>query len=429
MNRAVFLDRDNTLIHNDGDLGDPAQVRLIQGAASAVASLRGLGYRIVVISNQGGVARGKFSEADVEATNNRVNELIHANSGATIDRFYYCPFHPEGTVEKYKREHPWRKPQPGMILQAAKDLNLDLSQSWLVGDQLRDIEAGVAAGVRTVLLTPEATGAQPPLLQDRAAAEVLGKAGDAPGVMPSFVARTLIEAVRIIAQQRRPEGVEDWRGLVDTPPMPAEKPRSPASAAGGTARKPAPVSTPAGPPVTAKGPPSETTVAEPPAFAPSAAVAPSPPIAPALITSVEAPTPAPPPGDELPESPPVPLSPAEPPATPAATKQEPPPALVAQQPAPVASASGREAPGLGAASLTGVEQTLKQILQELRNHRRVGDEFSVVSMLAIVFQLIAAICLLAALWLGAGQDGLFLRWIGAAIMVQLIAITLLLFRK
>ena len=88
MTAAVFLDRDNTLIHNDGDLGDPDEVHLVKGAASAIASLRGLSYKIVVVTNQGGVARGKFSEADVQAVNERIAELVKATSGSSIDRFY-----------------------------------------------------------------------------------------------------------------------------------------------------------------------------------------------------------------------------------------------------------------------------------------------------------------------------------------------------
>ena len=146
MNAAVFLDRDNTIIHNDGDLGDPKEVRLIQGAASAIASLRGLGYLIVIVTNQGGVARGKYGVEDVDKVHEKITQLVHDNAGAKIDRFYFCPYHPLGTVEKYTREHPWRKPQPGMLLQAAKDLHIDMEQSWMIGDALRDIEAGAAAG-------------------------------------------------------------------------------------------------------------------------------------------------------------------------------------------------------------------------------------------------------------------------------------------
>lgn len=157
--RAVFLDRDDTIIHNSGDLGDPSAVRLIDDAATAIKSLQDDGYLIVIVSNQGGVARGKYGEADVDAVNQRIARLVHEASGAVIDRFYYCPFHPDGTVPEYACEHPWRKPQPGMLLQAAEDLDLDLTQCWMIGDQERDVAAGQAAGCRTVLV---ATGRRPP---------------------------------------------------------------------------------------------------------------------------------------------------------------------------------------------------------------------------------------------------------------------------
>ena len=157
MNAAVFLDRDNTLIHNDGDLGDPEKVRLIQGVASAVASLSGLGYKVIVVTNQGGVARGKYSEQDVDLVHRRISELLEAStSGAKVDRYYYCPYHPQGTVSRYRKEHPNRKPAPGMLLEAAQEMGLDLSQSWMIGDQIRDIQAGKAAGTRTVLLRLDA---------------------------------------------------------------------------------------------------------------------------------------------------------------------------------------------------------------------------------------------------------------------------------
>ncbi len=190
MNRAVFLDRDNTIIHNDGDLGDPAGVKLIQGAASAIASMRGLGFRIVVVSNQGGVARGKYTEADVDATNQRIAELLRQQAnGAVVDAFYYCPYHPEGSEPRYRREHPWRKPQPGMVQQAAQDLKLDLSLCWMIGDQGRDVEAGRRAGTRTMLLAdPNALGAELAETQQ-----------------PDFFARNLIEAARVVAQHLRPE--------------------------------------------------------------------------------------------------------------------------------------------------------------------------------------------------------------------------------
>ncbi len=154
---AVFLDRDNTLIANDGDLGDPEKVRLLDGVAPALARLRQAGYRLIVVTNQAGVARGTFSENDVDAVHQRLAQLIDegAEHDGLIDRFYYCPYHPTGEIEEYRRDHPWRKPNPGMILQASRDMDLDISNSWLVGDQIRDIAAGRAAGCRTIMLTSD----------------------------------------------------------------------------------------------------------------------------------------------------------------------------------------------------------------------------------------------------------------------------------
>lgn len=180
MKRAIFLDRDNTIIHNDDDLGKPEEVRLIRGAAHAIGSLRQLGYRIIVVSNQGGVARGLYTERDVDAVHERIAQMVYDSAGAIIDRFYYCPFHPEGTVKDYAREHPWRKPQPGMLLEAARSLELDLRECWMVGDQERDIEAGRAAGCQTILITRKTS------VTTRA----------------DFQAATLAEAAAIIAQNR-----------------------------------------------------------------------------------------------------------------------------------------------------------------------------------------------------------------------------------
>ncbi len=180
MKRAIFLDRDNTIILNDGDLGNPDEVRLIRGAAHAIGSLRQLGYRIIVVSNQGGVARGRYTERDVDAVHERIAQMVHDSAGAIIDRFYYCPFHPEGTVAEYSKEHPWRKPQPGMLLEAARSLDLDLKECWMVGDGERDIEAGRAAGCQTILITRKTS--------------VNTKA--------DFQAGSLAEAAAIIAQNR-----------------------------------------------------------------------------------------------------------------------------------------------------------------------------------------------------------------------------------
>jgi D-glycero-D-manno-heptose 1,7-bisphosphate phosphatase len=183
---AVFFDRDNTLIVSDGYLGDPAKVVLINGAADAVARARRLGYAVVVFSNQSGVARGLFSEEDVQAVNKRMDELLAAeNAGAIIDRHEFCPFHPEGKIDVYARESDRRKPKPGMILSAADKLALDLSKSWVIGDAPRDVEAGKAAGCRAILFTDGALKASP-------------AAAERSSVDPDYVVSTLAEAVDYI---------------------------------------------------------------------------------------------------------------------------------------------------------------------------------------------------------------------------------------
>jgi D,D-heptose 1,7-bisphosphate phosphatase len=163
---AIFFDRDNTVIACDGYLGDPAAVRLIPGAAIAIARARDLGFAVVIFSNQSGVARGLFTEEAVVAVNDKIAQLLlQENPRAKIDRNEFCPFHPEATVEKYKKDSELRKPKPGMILSAAAALDLDLRASWVVGDAPRDIEAGYAAGCRTILVHNPALSASPATLQ------------------------------------------------------------------------------------------------------------------------------------------------------------------------------------------------------------------------------------------------------------------------
>jgi D,D-heptose 1,7-bisphosphate phosphatase len=186
--RAVFLDRDNTLIDNDGYLGDPTKVKLLPGAATALSALRGLGYRLIVVSNQSGVARGMFDEAAVEAVNQEMCKQLRDQASAHIDASYYCPYHPEAIIPEYKADHDWRKPKPGMLLQAAADFALDLSQSWTIGDMPRDIAAGAAAGTRTILLrNPD----HPAPAHDTNTLDV----------SPNFIVKTLADAARIISRE------------------------------------------------------------------------------------------------------------------------------------------------------------------------------------------------------------------------------------
>ena len=184
---AIFFDRDNTLIASDGYLGDPAAVRLIPGAAAAVARARDLGFAVVTISNQSGVARGLFGEDAVAAVNEKMAQLLlQENPRAKIDRNEFCPFHPEATIEKYRKDSDLRKPKPGMILAAAAALDLDLPASWIIGDAPRDIQAGYAAGCRTILVSSPTLKASPATLE--------------PGsVDPDETVSTLAEAMDIIA--------------------------------------------------------------------------------------------------------------------------------------------------------------------------------------------------------------------------------------
>ena len=150
---AVFLDRDGTIIEDAGYVGDPQQVRLIRDAADAIRRFRQAGHLVVIVSNQSGVARGFFDEATMNEVHARVVSLLAAR-GADVDRAYYCPYldGPEATVEAYRRDSELRKPKPGMLLLAAKELDIDLSRSWMIGDSPADVEAGYGAGCRTILL-------------------------------------------------------------------------------------------------------------------------------------------------------------------------------------------------------------------------------------------------------------------------------------
>jgi D-glycero-D-manno-heptose 1,7-bisphosphate phosphatase len=192
--RAVFLDRDNTVIANCGDLGDPERVVLLPGAGEAVATLRDAGFTLVVVTNQGGVARGRYDDAAVHAVHDRLATLLNG-AGArppAIEAFYYCPYHPEGTVAEYRREHPWRKPAPGMLLQAAADLGLDLASSWLIGDAPRDIEAGRNAGCRAVLI------------------------GSTPCEGADAVVPSVLEAARVVVARSAIDGARPPDPLVET---------------------------------------------------------------------------------------------------------------------------------------------------------------------------------------------------------------------
>lgn len=150
-NRAVFLDKDGTLIEDVPYNVDPALIRLAPAAAEGLRALHDAGYRLIVVSNQSGIARGYFPESALAAVADRVRALL-ADVGVPLAGFYYCPHHPQGSNPAYAVVCDCRKPQPGLILRAARSHDIDLDRSWLIGDILDDVEAGRRAGCQTILI-------------------------------------------------------------------------------------------------------------------------------------------------------------------------------------------------------------------------------------------------------------------------------------
>lgn len=145
---AVFLDRDGTMNIDKGYVYRIEDWEWIPGAINAIAALKKAGFLVIVVTNQAGIARGYYSEADMNNLHSTINLELQKQE-TSIDGFYYCPHHPEfGAVE----ECQCRKPMPGMIEQARQDFNIDLAHSWLIGDKVSDIQAGLAAGVKSILV-------------------------------------------------------------------------------------------------------------------------------------------------------------------------------------------------------------------------------------------------------------------------------------
>ncbi|GAB4044257.1 D-glycero-alpha-D-manno-heptose-1,7-bisphosphate 7-phosphatase [Spirosoma jeollabukense] len=151
MNKAVFWDKDGTLIPDIPYNVDPTQITLYPDAGESLRRLRAAGFKLIVVSNQAGVAQGRFPETALASVWNRLTELLRP-FGAAPDAFYYCPHYPAGSVKAYAQACPCRKPEPGLLLQAAREHQLDLRTSWMVGDILNDVEAGNRAGCRTLLI-------------------------------------------------------------------------------------------------------------------------------------------------------------------------------------------------------------------------------------------------------------------------------------
>lgn len=181
-NKAIFLDRDGTLNEDPGYLNDPAKLVLLPGVGESLSVLKNdYHFKLIVVSNQSGIARGLISEENVIAINKELNKKL-SSFKVQIDAFYYCPFHPEFNNEE---ECVCRKPSPKMIFDAAKDYNIDLSLSYLIGDTVVDVEAGINAKVKTILVKTGKGLDSISMLQNG-------------NYFPSFVAENLMDACNFI---------------------------------------------------------------------------------------------------------------------------------------------------------------------------------------------------------------------------------------
>ena len=188
--KAIFFDRDDTIIEDTGYINNPDQVKLISGVAKSLLEFKEMGFKLIVITNQSGVARGILTEKALGEIHERLNVLL-SEKGVVLDAIYYCPFHPDGIVPQYRKESEDRKPNPGMIMTAATEHNIDLSQSWAIGNSARDIDAGRRAGCKTILI--EKKSRTSPLLFLRKDEEA----------MPDFRAVNMKEAENIVKRHYR----------------------------------------------------------------------------------------------------------------------------------------------------------------------------------------------------------------------------------
>ena len=179
---AVFLDRDGTLNEDPGYLGDPNHLKLFPHTGEALSILKNeLDFKLIVISNQSGIARGLISREMVDSVNSKINEILKADDVA-IDSFYYCPSHPDFNT---KDECRCRKPSPEMVFKAAEDLKIDLTKSYFVGDSVTDIECGINAGLKTILVKTGYGEESFSILQKQ-------------NKFPTFVAQNIIEVCSFI---------------------------------------------------------------------------------------------------------------------------------------------------------------------------------------------------------------------------------------
>lgn len=205
---AVFLDRDGTINEEVGYLDGPEKLKLLPGAAEAIRLVNASGMKAVVVTNQSGVARGIFDEVVVGAAHARLRELLLLEGGF-LDGIYFCPHHPTEGRGRYLLSCDCRKPAPGLLLQAAAELNLDPAGSYMVGDTLKDIEAGERVGARGVLVRTGYGAESAAALESREEPRrkipggTARPGGEAVLVRPVHIAQDILAAVRWLLKDRK----------------------------------------------------------------------------------------------------------------------------------------------------------------------------------------------------------------------------------
>ena len=190
MNKAVFLDRDGVITKEPPYYAHRIdQLELIPKSAEAIRLLNESGFKVIVVSNQSGVARGYYQERDIKIYNKAMKKKLEEKN-AYIDAIYYCPHHPEAIIEKYKIDCDCRKPKPGMLKRAKEDLDLNLKGSFLIGDKMSDIEAGYRAGCKTILVL---TG------QGNDELKKISKMD----IKPNYISKDLFTAIQIIKKDNK----------------------------------------------------------------------------------------------------------------------------------------------------------------------------------------------------------------------------------
>jgi D-glycero-D-manno-heptose 1,7-bisphosphate phosphatase len=181
--KAVFLDRDGTINIDRGFIHRAEEFDFVEGAERLIRTLNDAGFLVVVVTNQSGVARGFYSEDDVMKLHAFIEDELQ-KAGAHIDRFYFCPHHPEAPLLQYKTDCACRKPKPGMVLRALDDLGIDPKKSYMVGDSARDICAGKRAGLTSIRISGDADPLDTTSCEEK----------------PDLVVKSLEEAVSYITQ-------------------------------------------------------------------------------------------------------------------------------------------------------------------------------------------------------------------------------------